>query len=61
MNKTTAKTILGDSLQPNGEIYNLGHYMYWNPTKAKITLDCQFSLEELEAIVWVMKKYGGSE
>ena len=39
-----------DSIGPNH-----GHYMAWSPSDDTITLDSEFTLEELEAIVWWLK------
>jgi hypothetical protein len=49
-----AKQILLDDIQADGGLYNLGHYLSWTPGDKTITLDDQFELDELEAIVvWV--------
>ena len=54
MNEELARKLLpvneDDSLGPS-----YGHYMAWSPSDNEITLDCEFTLEELEAIVWWMR------
>ena len=55
MDEKKARDILGESISPDGGLSNGGHYMAWNPDEDRITLDCRFELEELEAIVWWMK------
>ena len=56
MDKEKATKILADYIQPGGGLYCLGHYLSWGVGARSITLDCEFSLEELEAIVWWMKQ-----
>lgn len=51
MNIEEAKKILKDDIQPDGGLYNLGHYMAWSPGDSNICLDCRFDSRELEAIV----------
>jgi hypothetical protein len=58
MNEQKAREILGDEITKEGGLYDLGHYMCWHPTDTRITLDCAFEVEELEAIVWWMKNHG---
>lgn len=56
MNKEKAQEILKEYIQPDGGLYRLGHYMAWSHGEKKITLDCQFDADELEAIVWWMRE-----
>jgi hypothetical protein len=55
MDEQQARAILDDAVQEDGSLYSLGHYMCWNTDERKVTLDCEFSAEELEAIVWFMR------
>ncbi len=50
-----AKKILGDSIQPNGSIEELGQYMFYIPKASTICLDADFTADELEAIVVFMR------
>jgi len=51
-----AKIALAGDIQEDGHLYNLGHYMYWRKGDTMITLDCEFSIDELEAIVVYVKE-----
>jgi len=42
-------------IQPDGTLYCLGHYIHWTPGDQKITLDCEFTLEELKEIIHYME------
>lgn len=55
MNEQKTREILKDAIQPDGSLYCLGHYMAWTPGSKTITLDDEFTLEELEAIEWWMR------
>ena len=55
MNREEAEAILANYIQPNGRLYNVGGYVSWNPGNSKITLDGEFTAEELEAMAWWMK------
>ena len=55
MNKDKATHILRDYIQPDRGLYCLGHYLAWTPGDDEITLDCRFTVDELDAIVWWMK------
>lgn len=55
MDKQEAREILGNIIQPDGSLYNLGHYISWELEEECITLDDRFSVHELEAIVWWIK------
>ena len=62
MDEKTARRILGDRIQPNNNLYDGVYYVAWNPSHTKVTLDDEFSADELEAIVWWMRnKYVPSE
>lgn len=52
-----AKKILGEAAKDSGELDCLGHYMSWRPGEKSVTLDSEFTLEELEAIVWWMTNH----
>lgn len=60
MDKKRAQEILGGALQDDGSIQTFGNetnleYAHWLSHETAITLDGNFELEELEAIVWAMK------
>ncbi len=50
-----AKKILGDTIQDDGDLYCLGHYISWEKGDKTICLDCRFDVEELEAIIVYIK------
>ncbi len=56
MDEATAEELLpinnDNSIGPN-----YGHYMCWKPGDDTITLDSEFTLDELEAIVWWWKNH----
>lgn len=56
MNDEKAKEILGDAIEKDGGLFSSGHYMAYEPGDDVITLDCQFTFEELEAIAYWMRK-----
>ena len=58
MDKITARRILGTAIQDNDDLSCLGHYMSWSKGDKTITLDSEFTIEELEAIVWWVKNNG---
>ena len=55
MTKEKAIKILGDTIKPDGSLFELGHYMSWSVGDKYVTLDCRFDADELEAIAWWMK------
>lgn len=55
MNEARAREELGESIQPNGDLYCLGHYTSWRKGDKNICLDDDFTLAELKAIVWWME------
>jgi hypothetical protein len=63
MNEEQARAILGESVEPDGSLFNLGHYIAWDKDSDEVTLDCRFTADELEAIAWWMRnmdaEYGG--
>lgn len=54
-----AKAVLGTDVQPDGGLYNLGHYLSWSVGDDSIVLDCRFTMEELEAILVYVKTMSG--
>ena len=52
MNRSKAREILGDMIHPDNSLYELGHYICWNVGDDSVCLDDDFSVDELEAIVW---------
>ncbi len=56
MNEEKARSIPGDAIHEDGVTLScLGHYMAWSPGDETITLDSEFTLEELEVIAWWMR------
>ena len=55
MTKEKAIEILGDMIQSDGSLFDLGHYVSWKVGDKEVTLDCQFDADEIEAIAWWMK------
>lgn len=45
------------TVEPDGSLYNVGMYLHWNVGEGKVTLDGEFTLPELEAIVYWMRKH----
>ena len=52
-----AKTILGDSVRPDGGLFNGGWYLAWPGAEGieSATLDGRFTADELEAIAVYMR------
>ena len=49
-----ARKILGETIKPDGSLYNISPYTSWRVDNDYIVLDADFTVEELEAIVvWV--------
>ena len=49
-----AQKELGEDIQADGGLYNLGHFLHWSPGDATVCLDDYFTIKELEAIVvWI--------
>jgi len=56
MNEEKARKILGDAIQSDNSLYDVGWYINWcGPSEKGVSLDALFTIEELEAIVWWMK------
>lgn len=53
MTKDEVIDILGSAIRDDGTLYCCGTYISWNGKD--LTLDGDFNLEYLEAIVWWMK------
>ena len=56
MTEARARELLGDCIKPDGSLDSLGHYMAYSPGDEAITLDDVFGIDELEAMVWWMRK-----
>ncbi len=54
MNKAKAKEILGSAVQDDGGLYCCGTYISWSK-EFGLTLDGEFELDYLEAIIWWIK------
>ena len=55
MSLDEAKVILKDSINDDGGLFNLGHYIAWERGEGEVTLDCRFTADELEAIAVYMR------
>jgi len=55
MNEAKAREVLRDAIEEDGSLYSLGWYLEWKGGEA--ILDGSFSAEDLEAIVWWMRKH----
>lgn len=57
MTEERALEILGPAVDGTNSLFSLGHYIAWpaHGDPLTITLDSNFMLEELEAIVWWMR------
>jgi hypothetical protein len=53
MNKDKVKTILGSAIQSDNSLYCCGTYIAWSGKE--LTLDGDFDLEYLEAVIWWVK------
>ena len=58
MNEEKAREILGDTINSDGSLFCLDHYIVWNVGDMVVTLDCQFNADELEALAWWMRNKG---
>ena len=63
MDEKDARRILGFAIKDNNDLDSSERYIYWCPGDKTVTLDEEFSVEELEAIVWWIrnKNSSGSE
>jgi len=57
MNEEKAREILKDYITDDNGLHYSGHYISFEAGSKKITLDRDFEVNELEAIVWWMKNY----
>lgn len=55
MNEAKARKFLGWAIKPDDSLYDLGRYTAWRRGADNITLDDNFSVDEIEAIAWWMK------
>jgi hypothetical protein len=56
MDEQEARRILGDWIQSDSGLYCLGQYVAWSPQNNTVCLDSDFTIEELEAIVWWVRE-----
>ena len=61
MNEQKAMETLKDFIERDNSLYLNGRYVAWNLSDKKITLDDDFTADELEAMAWWMRNYGESE
>jgi len=57
MNEEKVRKILGDAIKVDNSLKDGGWYLWWSPGDSIATLDGYFSIEDLEAIAWWMKKH----
>lgn len=55
MTERKARKILGNAIGPNG-LYNLEQYLRYHNGDETACLDAEFTVEELEAIAFMMRK-----
>lgn len=55
MNEQRAREILGNTIQSDGSLREGQQYTYWKPGESNVTLDSDFTADELEAIAWWMR------
>ena len=54
MDEKRAREILNYAIAKDNRLYSNGWYLFWDLSE-NVTLDGEFSTEELEAIVWWMR------
>jgi hypothetical protein len=58
MNEQKAKELLKDHITPNGGLRrNDERYISWQPKESAVTVDGEFTTDELEAIIWWMQNH----
>ena len=55
MDEAKARSILGDAIQPDNSLFNLGEYVSYEVGDTDVCLDARFTVEQLEAITWWMR------
>lgn len=55
MTDDEAMDVLKEWIKPDGGLFCLGQYVAYTPGESTVVLDAEFSIDELEAIVWWMK------
>lgn len=55
MTREKALEIVDEWINEDGSFWSLGHFIGWHPGDEKIILDAEFSVEELEALAWLMR------
>lgn len=50
-----AKAFLGDAVQDDGGLFDLGWFLRWRPGESVATLDGAFTADDLEAIAAYMR------
>lgn len=57
MDESKARKVLGTAVLNDNRLISLGHYIYWNPERNAdtVTLDSEFTMDEIEAIAWWMR------
>ena len=58
MDEKKAREILGETILPNDNLFDLHNYIDWKTFQHDISLDGIFEPEDLEAIAWWMKNKG---
>lgn len=61
MDRDKALEIIEEYMEDDGSFCSYGHFIGWQPGAQKITLDSDFTVEELEALVWLMKNSTSAE
>ena len=57
MNEEKARKVLGDDIEDDNTLHNIGTYLAWPSCKNKelASLDGVFTADDLEAIAWWMR------
>lgn len=55
MNEDQARAVLGKAVKDDNSLYNCGAYLSWMPGDRDVTLDGDFYLGYLKAVVWWME------
>lgn len=55
MDEAKARKILGDTIKPDGSLFNGSEYVSYEVGDTDICLDARFTVEQLEAIAWWLR------
>jgi len=52
MNEESARELLGSSINKDNSLYNCGWYLDWPNFNNAVTMDGEFTVKDIEAILW---------